>query len=76
MPSVVFKVRTNPGEEPPIIVPLTLTWTQKGHDHLVTLSGDAGTKSLYEGRALTTAKQTYESTNAHYKQRAKDEGWG
>ena len=75
MPSVTFKVRTNPGEEPPIIVPLTLEWTQKAGDHRVTLTGDANSKPLYEGRALTTAKATYDSVNAMYKQRAKDEGW-
>lgn len=71
----VFKVRTNPGSEPPIIVPLTLEWTQANGDHRVTLTGDAGTKTLYEGRALTTAKNTYESVRKQYVDRAKAEGW-
>ncbi len=75
MASVTFKVRTNPNEEPPIIVPLTLAWTQKDGAHQVTLTGDAGTKPLYEGKALTTAKNTYEHWRLHYIARGKEEKW-
>ena len=75
MPSVTFKVRTNPNEEPPIIVPLKLEWTQAKGVHLVTLNGDRNSKPLYEGRSLTQAKAKYDEVNEHYKARKKAEGW-
>ena len=40
--------------------------------HLVVLQGDAGAKTLYDGRFLEAAQLTYQAERAHYAEREKN----